>query len=595
MVYGQFDCGVAGSSFKAVADSTHKGCSMKDERKTKKALIEELEILRRRVSALERSTSLSARDAKHEEATRAELEEYRTIFNLAASAIAHVSLEGLFLKVNPFWQEWLGYTESELIGRKVTDLTHPDDIAEDIDAFRGLLKGTANVLEREKRYTKKNGEVAWGSVRSVVHRSSSGVQEYLVAVVQDITDRKSAEQALREREARTSNILRSMPVGIGLARNRVITGASNGLSQMLGYTRDELIGTSTRDYFASDWDFEQIGNLYQLPKDAENATVEVQLRRKNGSRIDVVGSVSMLDDEDPNSEAIFAAIDITERKRLERELHDAQRHYRQFIESSSDAVTYWRAADGFRTDLPLEEQISKMYEGVCVDLNRAALKRGGLANKKEAVGKTFYELSGGRDMDGLYRSFIENGYQLAAEEMHSSYPNVGDVYSLETWYGAVENGQLTHLWASSMDITALKLKEQELKDSEEKFSKAFFSSPDIVALTVFTTGEIVEVNAGLERVLGYTRDEAVGRTAKELGTWRYPDDRDRVVSRISEHGAIRDAEVEFLTKAGEIVTCLFAGELIEIKGKHHVLSVARDITEKKRAEEALRQKDYIIE
>ena len=142
-----------------------------------------------------------------------------------------------------------------------------------------------------------------------------------------------------------------------------------------------------------------------------------------------------------------------------------------------------------------------------------------------------------------------------------------------------------------IDVTEKKRAEKELRESEEKFSRAFQNSPDAVAIAKAVDGTLIDVNEAFIRMSGYSREEVIGRTAIELGLWSNPEDRDRYVAALKEKGRILGFEASFKTKLGEIRTCLVSGEFIVVQDKQCMLGVIHDITERKQTEEALRDSE----
>jgi len=126
---------------------------------------------------------------------------------------------------------------------------------------------------------------------------------------------------------------------------------------------------------------------------------------------------------------------------------------------------------------------------------------------------------------------------------------------------------------------------EALQQSEDKFSKAFHGSPDAILITRVSDGLITDVNDGFVRLSGFTRDEAVGSSPITLDLWADPRGRSREISALRTDGTVRDLEFDFRVKSGAELRCLVAGADIEVDGEPHVLTVVRNVTERRRAEE----------
>src|ERR1700674_4563385 len=115
------------------------------------------------------------------------------------------------------------------------------------------------------------------------------------------------------------------------------------------------------------------------------------------------------------------------------------------------------------------------------------------------------------------------------------------------------------------DITDRKLLERALRLSEEKFAKAFHSSPVEIVISTFEDDLFLDVNAAFERNSGFTRDEVLGHTSIELGMWINPDDRALLIEEIGKHGTLQDREISFRTKSGNTRVTLCSVEQIKIR------------------------------
>jgi PAS domain S-box-containing protein len=149
------------------------------------------------------------------------------------------------------------------------------------------------------------------------------------------------------------------------------------------------------------------------------------------------------------------------------------------------------------------------------------------------------------------------------------------------------DGSFAGYIGSCIDITEHRQAEEALRKSEEKLSKIFRTSPTLINLTNTRTHRYLDVNDAFERITGYSREEAIGRTTVELGIWADPQRRRELLQQLQAEGQVRNAEIRLRTKTGEMRTGLLSSELIEIEGETCTLTAVADITERKRGEEAL--------
>lgn len=139
------------------------------------------------------------------------------------------------------------------------------------------------------------------------------------------------------------------------------------------------------------------------------------------------------------------------------------------------------------------------------------------------------------------------------------------------------------------DITERKQGEEALRFSEDKFAKAFRSSPLRVSISTLAEGRFVEVNDTFLRDHGFTRDEVIGRTSPGLGLWAEPTQRRAFVEKVSREGMVRDYEFAGQLRDGRVQTTSISAEVINVGGEACLLAVATDITDRKEAEEKARR------
>jgi PAS domain S-box-containing protein len=138
------------------------------------------------------------------------------------------------------------------------------------------------------------------------------------------------------------------------------------------------------------------------------------------------------------------------------------------------------------------------------------------------------------------------------------------------------------------DITLRKEIEEALRVSEEKFSKAFRSSPSIISICTLKEGVFLDVNESFEKQTGFARHELLGRTALDTRLWADPGELDALVAEVENRGFVRDQEVHFRARSGQVAILQISVELLELQGEECLLTVGQDITNRKRAEATLR-------
>ncbi|MBI5869413.1 MAG: PAS domain S-box protein [Actinobacteria bacterium] len=230
---------------------------------------------------------------------------------------------------------------------------------------------------------------------------------------------------------------------------------------------------------------------------------------------------------------------------------------------------------------------------------------------QELLGLTEEQLLGKTGIDPDWHFFREDGYVMPREE----YPvnqviasrqalrnficgvhrpgNENDVWVLVNADPVfVKEDELIQVIVTFIDITERLRDERELRESERKFSAAFQATPNLMAITSISDGRILEVNEGYSRLLGYSHDESIGKTTTELSIWADPANREALVAGLEEFGQVSDFETTLRRKDGAILTVIDFARTIEFQGEPCLLSVAYDITERKRANEELSRISY---
>ncbi len=163
----------------------------------------------------------------------------------------------------------------------------------------------------------------------------------------------------------------------------------------------------------------------------------------------------------------------------------------------------------------------------------------------------------------------------------------GEIRTVEVSISPIRQNNKTLLFSIIHDITEKKMAAEALRQSEDKFSKAFFLSPDAISIVRLVDGVYVSVNEAFQRTTGYDQSEITGKTVSETGLLINPDDFSKCADTLKREGRVQDYEACFRTKEGEIRHGIMSASIIMLDGTEHILTIARDVTERKRTQHDL--------
>ncbi len=168
----------------------------------------------------------------------------------------------------------------------------------------------------------------------------------------------------------------------------------------------------------------------------------------------------------------------------------------------------------------------------------------------------------------------------------------GNIFPIQVYSNPIlKKGQPTGLRGIAIDLTDEIKTQKTIQESEERFSTAFKSNPAPMAISEIETGLFIDVNDKWVQLIGYSRDEHMGRTSIDLNYWFDNDDRIKIVSRLKKNGFFKDEIVNVKTKSGEVRKAKWTAEIITLNDKKVMLSLISDETEKLKAEAALRESE----
>ncbi|NSL54889.1 EAL domain-containing protein [Uliginosibacterium aquaticum] len=266
-------------------------------------------------------------------------ERFRATFEQAAVGIAHVAPDGRWLRVNRKLCEIVGYSYAELLKLTFQDITHPDDLDLDIGLVGQVLSGELGSYELEKRYITKSGQIVWIKLTVALVRNEDGAAEYFISVVEDISPRKAAEQALQESEERFRLIAATIPEVIWLIESSPLryVYVSPAYESIWQRPRKALYENPLAKLQAIDEaDRERVGQIKQQAMDAGRPfELEYRVVRPDGSRRWVhESSRPVVTRHGPVGRYVGIAHDVTDSRQADERLRQAA----TVFESAREAV-----------------------------------------------------------------------------------------------------------------------------------------------------------------------------------------------------------------------------------------------------------------
>ena len=460
-------------------------------------------------------------------------------------------------------------------GRQVLESVHPEDREKLMAAAAGLSPETPSI-KISYRMVRHDGTVIWLERNSRAHFDEQGRLLRIIGIVADITERKWAEDAVRQSEEKYRRIVETTNEGIWLLDSKFDTSFVNRqMAEMLGYQPGEMLGRSVFDFYFPE-DAERKRQVLARRRDGLSDHFDDRFRRKDGVELWVrMAAIPISKDSGDFDGALAMMSDITERKRAEDALRESAERLRLAVQAGRMFAYEWdattdrlvRSAESAKI-LGIDEATPLTGQQILATVHPDDRKRllaavAGLNPEKP-------------DLEISYRKIRPDGTTIWVERNCRAHFD--------------QQGRLLREIGIVADITGRKRSEEALQKSEEKFSKAFQRSPMALALTSAADLRYIDVNASFERFSGWRREELIGRTPFEIGLWGDPHQREELVRHVQTED-IRLFEARFRMRDGTFRTGLIGAELIEIDGEPCVLAVGMDITEQKHAEEALRESE----
>jgi PAS domain S-box-containing protein len=393
-------------------------------------------------------------------------------------------------------------------------------------------------------------------------------------VITDLTERRRAEAALRQANAYNRSLIEaSIDPLVTISPEGIITDVNSGTEKVTGLTRQELIGTDFSNYFTEP---EKARSGYeQVFREGFVHDYELEIRHLNGHATPVLYNAAVYRDEAGKITGVFAAArDITKRKQAEQ----ARAYLASIVESSDDAI------------------IGKSLEGVIQSWNRGAEKLYGYT-ASEVIGQSISLLLSPERREE-FAGLLDQIRKGVGIEHHETVrvAKGGRLVDVSISISPVEDasGRIVGASSTARDITARKRDEAALARANA-YNRSLIEASLDPLVTIAPDGKITDVNSATEKVTGHTRQELIGTDFSDYFT--EPDKARAGYQRVFREGFVHDYGLEIRHHDGHTAPVLYNASVYRDKGGQviGVFAAARDITERRKAEEEIRKLNESLE
>lgn len=513
----------------------------------------------------------SARDVTAQKKAEEDLERsekrYRMLFENSPDPI--IIYKGkIILDINTATLKVFGVnSKADLIGSNVLDMVHPDDRTKAKHRMKEMLKKQVSLEAEEFRILdyKNEEHTVIASLAPIIF---NGEPAFMV-IYHDITNRIKAQRAINEKEKQFHAVVESATDAIFLIDyiSTDILLANKQASVQTGYTNDELLNLTLMDIYPRFKDDAFRNQVRKKLLAEKTLNLEYDITHKNGHTFPAEVTVSFFYYKGRKTILGFVK-DITYRKASEKALQESQERFRILSDITFEGILIHK-------------------KGVAIDLNLSLANMFGYT-KEELLGKNMITLLTAKESFPLIYANLKKEHAESYRVIGIKKDGTRFPVELEAKSITLHNNRSIRV-AAFRDITAKVEAEKALEQSEEKFRKAFMTSPDAIVISSLKTGKFKVVNNSFLKILGYSEKEVIGKTALEINLWKDVVERDKVSEILRLQGIVSNMVVEFLTKTGETKTCLLSASVIDLAGKPSVISIVRDISDRIESQEKLRE------
>ncbi len=507
-----------------------------------------------------------------EEALRRSEAKYRSIFDNAAEGIFQSTPEGKFLTANPAMARILGFSSPEELIRERTNITRQSYVhQEKREEFKRLMEQQNTISGFEYEVPRKDGSVAWVSETAQAVRDATGRIVRYEGIFIDITERKRAEEALRESEKKYRMLFDEAPVGIAISTiEGKIIDLNKAQAEMIECTIEELKGRSLNEYYVYPDKRRELIELFK--KTGKVRDFEMELKKKDGS---IIIELLNLDKVKIGGRDYLFAIgrDITERKRADEALRESEQKLRLVFENVYDGLCVFEEADD-----PAQRRL--------IDCNEHYAQMAGRSREELLKLGTTQDIAKSLSEDNRYS--IEHGIVFAGFFSWIRPDGKDNIVEYTAVPLIVQRKRYTI--GIDRDITERKRTEETLQESELRF-RSLYENATIGLYRTTPDGNILLANPALVKMLGYTSFQKLAERNLGKDGFEPSYQREEFLEKIERDGEINGYDSKWTRQDGTAIFVLESARAIrDSHGKTlYYDGTVENITKRKLLEEQLWQ------
>ncbi|MFZ1612870.1 MAG: PAS domain S-box protein [Holophaga sp.] len=511
---------------------------------------------------------------------------FRSLSESSPDFIIRYDQEHRHTYLNPAALKMLGRSAAAILGKTHRECGYPEDLCRFWEAKIEHVFQTAQPIRTEFDFPSPAGLVThdWSLTPEL---DGEGRVCAVVGISRDITERRHMEAALREAHQFNANIIQGAQEGIivyGLDLKYLVWNAF--MEDLSGLPASEVLGRHPLELFPFLREAGVIERLERILAGESVPSIEFPFRVANTGKVGWTTDTSapLINSKGEIIGVIGMVRDITDQKGAEQALETASQRFQRVSAMTSDIAYSCSAEKG---------------GAFVIDWITGAADRITGYSIEEITAHGCWRFLVVEEDRALFDRWVVG---LAPDTQGSCELRIrhkqGDLLWISSFAECISTGSPGKhlLYGALTDITERRRTEEALRTSRELFTRAFAISPDSININRLEDGVYVAINEGFTRITGYTEADVLGNSSLSATSqlWVNPKDREALVAGLKATGEVIGLEAAFRMKEGQQIIGLMSARLLEIGGTPHILSITRDITERKRAEEALHEREELL-